>query len=351
MRIAQVAPLYESVPPKYYGGTERVVSYLTEELVRQGHDVTLFASGDSETKAHLVAACRRSLRMDKHCVDRLAHHMLMLEHVVQRAAEFDIVHFHTDYLHFPLSRREQITHVTTLHGRLDLPDLVPLYQEFREMPVISISNGQREPLPWANWQATVYHGLPADMYQFRDKTGTYLAFLGRVSPEKRVDRAIEIAKQVGIPLKIAAKVDRVDKDYFETVVEPLLRHPFVEFVGEIGEGEKEEFLSNAYALLFPIDWPEPFGLVIIEAMACGTPVIAYRGGAVPEVMEEGHTGFTVEGLEDAVEAVRRVPELSRKRCREVFEKRFTAARMAHDYVQVYERLINTRQHERLEVRA
>ena len=351
MRIAQVAPLYESVPPKYYGGTERVVSYLTEELVRQGHDVTLFASGDSETKAHLVAACRRSLRMDKHCVDRLAHHMLMLENVVQRAAEFDIVYFHTDYLHFPLSRREQITHVTTLHGRLDLPDLVPLYQEFREMPVISISNGQREPLPWANWQATVYHGLPADMYQFRDKTGTYLAFLGRVSPEKRVDRAIEIAKQVGIPLKLAAKVDRVDKDYFETVVEPLLRHPFVEFGGEIGEGENEEFLSNAYALLFPIDWPEPFGLVIIEAMACGTPVIAYRGGAVPEVMEEGHTGFTVEGLEDAVEAVRRVPELSRKRCREVFDHRFTAARMAHDYVQVYERLTNTRQHERLEVRA
>jgi len=351
MRIAQVAPLYESVPPKYYGGTERVVSYLTEELVRQGHGVTLFASGDSETKAHLVAACRRSLRMDKHCVDRLAHHMLMLEHVVQRAAEFDIVHFHTDYLHFPLSRREQITHVTTLHGRLDLPDLVPVYQEFREMPVISISNGQREPLPWANWQATVYHGLPADMYHFRDKAGTYLAFLGRVSPEKRVDRAIEIAKQVGIPLKIAAKVDRVDKDYFETVVEPLLRHPFVEFVGEIGEGEKEEFLSNAYALLFPIDWPEPFGLVIIEAMACGTPVIAYRGGAVPEVMEEGHTGFIVEGLEDAVDAVRRVPELSRKRCREVFDHRFTAERMAHDYVQVYERLINPRQHERLEVRA
>jgi len=351
MRIAQVAPLYESVPPKYYGGTERVVSYLTEELVRQGHEVTLFASGDSETKAHLVAACRRSLRMDKHCVDRLAHHMLMLENVVQRAAEFDIVHFHTDYLHFPLSRREQITHVTTLHGRLDLPDLVPVYQEFREMPVISISNVQREPLPWANWQATVYHGLPADMYQFRDKTGTYLAFLGRVSPEKRVDRAIEIAKQVGIPLKLAAKVDRVDKDYFETVVEPLLRHPFVEFVGEIGEGEKEEFLSNAYALLFPIDWPEPFGLVIIEAMACGTPVIAYRGGAVPEVMEEGHTGFIVEGLEDAVDAVRRVPELSRKRCREVFDHRFTAARMAHDYVQVYERLTNTRQHERLEVRA
>jgi len=351
MRIAQVAPLYESVPPKYYGGTERVVSYLTEELVCQGHEVTLFASGDSVTKAHLVAACRRSLRMDKHCVDRMAHHILMLEHMLQRAAEFDIVHFHTDYLHFPLSRREQITHVTTLHGRLDIPDLVPLHQEFRDMPVISISDGQREPLPWANWQATVYHGLPADMYQFRDEPGSYLAFLGRVSPEKRVDRAIEIAKQVRIPLKIAAKVDRVDTDYFETVVEPLLRHPFVEFVGEIGEGEKAEFLGNAYALLFPIDWPEPFGLVMIEAMACGTPVIAYRGGAVPEVIDEGHTGFIVEELEDAVEAVRRIPELSRKRCREIFDQRFTAAQMAHDYVQVYERLINSKQQDRLEVRA
>jgi glycosyltransferase involved in cell wall biosynthesis len=351
MRIAQVAPLYESVPPKYYGGTERIVSYLTEELLRQGHDVTLFASGDSDTKARLVAACRRSLRMDKHCVDQMAHHILMIEHVMERAAEFDIVHFHTDYLHFPLSRRAQITQVTTLHGRLDIPDLVPLYQEFRDMPVISISNGQREPLPWANWQATVYHGLPADMYRFRDEPGTYLAFLGRISPEKRVDRAIEIAKQVRIPLKIAAKVDRVDKDYFETVVEPLLRHPFIEFVGEIGEGEKEEFLGNAYTLLFPIDWPEPFGLVMIEAMACGTPVIAYRGGAVPEVIEEGRTGFIVEGLEDAVEAVRRVPELSRKRCREVFDRRFTAERMALDYEQVYERLVNSKQHHRLEVRA
>src|SRR6266516_4589217 len=244
MRIAQVAPLYESVPPKYYGGTERVVSYLTEELVRQGHDVTLFASGDSETKAHLVAACRRSLRMDKHCVDRLAHHMLMLENVVQRAAEFDIVHFHTDYLHFPLSRREQITHVTTLHGRLDLPDLVPLYQEFRDMPVISISNVQREPLPWANWQATVYHGLPADLYRFGAQPGTYLAFLGRISPEKRVDRAIEIAKRVRIPLKIAAKVDRVDKQYLTSVIEPLLRDSLVEVVGEIGDGEKNEFLET-----------------------------------------------------------------------------------------------------------
>src|SRR5436305_8971841 len=339
MRIAQVAPLYESVPPKYYGGTERVVSYLTEELVRQGHEVTLFASGDSETNARLVAACRRSLRLDKRYQGQMAHHFVMLERVFQRAGEFDIIHFHVNYLHFPLSRQEAVIHVTTLHGRLDIPDLVPLYQECCEMPVISVSNGQREPLPWANWQATVYHGLPADIYRFHPEPGSYLAFLGRISPEKRVDRAIEIAKQVGMPLKIAAKVDRVDKDYFDWIIAPLLRNSLVEFVGEIGEGEKDEFLGNAYALLFPIDWPEPFGLVMIEAMACGTPVIAYRGGAVPEVMEQGHTGFIVEELEDAVQAARRVPELSRKRCREVFEQRFTATRMAHDYINVYERLI------------
>jgi len=273
----------------------------------------------------------------------------MLERVFQRAAEFDIVHFHVDYLHFPLSRRQPITHVTTLHGRLDIPDLVPLYREFRDMPVISISNEQREPLPWANWQATVYHGVPTSLYQFRSEPGSYLAFLGRISPEKRVDRAIKIAKQAQIPLKIAAKVDPVDKDYFENAVKPLLRHPLVEFVGEIGDGEKDEFLGNAYALLLPIDWPEPFGLVMIEAMACGTPVIARRRGAVPEVMEEGHTGFIVRNLEEAVEAVRRVPELNRKRCREFFEKRFTATRMAHDYLRVYERLIRRRkEHKALE---
>ena len=350
MRIAQVAPLFESVPPKYYGGTERVVSYLTEELVHQGHEVTLFASGDSVTKAHLVAACRRSLRLDKQCVDQFAHQILMLEHVFQRAPEFDIVHFHVDYLHFPLSRRQPITDVTTLHGRLDIPDLVPLYREFRDMPVISISNAQRAPLPWANWQATVYHGIPADLYQFRAQPGSYLAFVGRISPEKRVDRAIEIAKRVQIPLKIAAKVDRVDKKYFKSAIEPLLRDPLVELVGEIGEGEKDDFLGDAYTLLLPIDWPEPFGLVMIEAMACGTPVIAYRGGAVPEVIDEGHTGFIVEELEDAVEAVRRIPELSRKRVREVFDQRFTAARMAHDYVQVYERVIHSKQGETLEAR-
>jgi glycosyltransferase involved in cell wall biosynthesis len=351
MRIAQVAPLYESVPPKYYGGTERVVSYLTEELVRQGHEVTLFASGDSETKARLVAAYRRSLRLDKHCIDQLAHHIVMLERVFQQASEFDIVHFHVDYLHFSMSRRQQITHVTTLHGRLDIPDLFPLYQEFRDMPVISISNVQREPLPWANWQATVYHGLPADLYRFRSQPGNYLAFLGRISPEKRVDRAIEIAKRVQIPLKIAAKVDRVDKKYFKSTIEPLLCDSLVEVVGEIGDREKDEFLGNAYALLVPIDWPEPFGLVMIEAMACGTPVIAYRGGAVPEIMEEGHTGFIVEELEDAVEAARRIPKLSRERCREVFEQRFTAARMANDYVRVYERLINRKQDEPVVARA
>jgi glycosyltransferase involved in cell wall biosynthesis len=275
-------------------------------------------------------------------VDQFAHQILMLEHVFQRATEFDIVHFHVDYLHFPLSRRQAITDITTLHGRLDIPDLVPLYREFRDMPVISISNAQRTPLPWANWQATIYHGLPVELYRFRAEPGSYLAFLGRISPEKRVDRAIKIANQVQIPLKIAAKVDPVDKQYFESVIKPLLRDRLVEFVGEIGDEEKNEFLGNAYALLLPIDWPEPFGLVMVEAMACGTPVIARRGGAVPEVIDEGHTGFIVRGLKEAVEAVRRVSGLSRRRCREVFEQRFTATRMAHDYVQVYERLIHSK---------
>jgi glycosyltransferase involved in cell wall biosynthesis len=339
MRIAQVAPLYESVPPKYYGGTERVVSYLTEELVRQGHQVTLFASGDSVTAADLVAASRRSLRLDERCIDQLAHHIVLLEKVFRRAAEFDVIHFHIDYLHFPITRRRAVTHVTTMHGRLDIADLVPLYEEFREMPLVSISNAQREPLPWANWKATVYHGLPEDLYQFRPQPGKYFAFLGRISPEKRVDRAIEIAKQIGIPLKIAAKVDPVDQDYFEAEIKPLLRDQLVEYVGEIGDGEKDEFLGNAYALLLPIDWPEPFGLVMIEAMACGTPIIAYRHGSVPEVIEEGHSGFIVIDREDAIAAARRVPELSRKRCREIFEHRFTARRMARDYLRIYQSLI------------
>ena len=339
MRIAQVAPLYESVPPKYYGGTERIVSYLTEELVAQGHDVTLFASGDSRTAAELVPMCPRSLRLDRSCVDKLVHHLLMLEQVLRRADAFDVIHFHVDYLHFPLSRRARYPHVTTLHGRLDIPDLVPLYEEFPDEPLVSISDAQRLPLSWVNWLGTVYHGLPRDLYRFHPERGSYLACLGRISPEKRVDRAIEIAKQVGIPLRIAAKVDKADQEYFDTVIEPLLHDPLVEFIGEIADHEKDAFLGNAQALLFPIDWPEPFGIVMIEAMACGTPVIAYSHGAVPEVMEQGRTGYVVEELDDAVEAVRRLSRLSRARCREVFEERFTAARMARDYVAVYERLV------------
>jgi glycosyltransferase involved in cell wall biosynthesis len=336
MRIAQVAPLFESVPPKYYGGTERVVSYLTEALVELGHDVTLYASGDSETRARLVAPCRRSLRLDKGCVDQLAHHVLMLELVARDAASYDVVHFHCDYLHYPLSRRLNVAHVTTLHGRLDLPDLVPLYRQFGDVPVVSISNAQRQPLPWIGWVATVHHGLPARLARFRERPGKYFAFLGRISPEKRVDRAIEIARRLGMPLKIAAKVDALDREYFTTTIEPLLRRADVEYVGEIGDGEKDEFLGNAYALLFPIDWPEPFGLVMIEALACGTPVIGYRRGSVPEVLEDGVTGFIVDGLEDAVAAARRIGRIDRRRCRELFEARFTATRMARDYLRVYD---------------
>jgi glycosyltransferase involved in cell wall biosynthesis len=342
MRIAQVAPLYESVPPKYYGGTERVVSYLTEELVRQGHEVTLFASGDSITQARLIAPCSQSLRLNQTCIDHIAHHIVMLEQVAQRASHFDIIHFHIDYLHFPLSRRHTTPQVTTLHGRLDLPDLILLYQEFCDMPVVSISDAQRQPLPWINWQGTIYHGLPEHLYTFCDQPGTYLAFMGRIAPEKRVDRAIEIAKQLDMPLKIAAKVDAIDQEYFVSVVQPLLRHPLVEYVGEIGEGYKDAFLGHASALLFPIDWPEPFGLVMIEAMACGTPVIAYRRGSVSEVIDEGVTGFIVDTLEEAVRAVENVASLSRQRCREVFQERFSAARMAHDYVTLYRHLVEAR---------
>lgn len=339
VRIAQVAPLYESVPPKYYGGTERVVSYLTEELVEQGHDVTLFASGDSVTAARLVAACRRSLRLDKSCIDQMAHHVVEIESVFRNASQFDIIHSHLDYLPFPLARRERTPVLTTVHGRLDLPDLVPLYREFSEMPVVSISDAQREPLPWLNWQGTVYHGLPVNRYTFREEPGDYLAFLGRICPEKRVDTAIEIAKCTGMNLRIAAKVDRVDREYFSEVIRPLLDHPLVEYVGEIGEGEKDEFLGNAYALLFPIDWPEPFGLVMIEAMACGTPIIARCRGSVPEIMEEGVTGFICDSVEEAVRAVEEVAHLIRKRCRHAFEKRFTVTEMAQGYLAIYERLM------------
>jgi glycosyltransferase involved in cell wall biosynthesis len=338
MRIAQIAPLYESVPPKLYGGTERIVSYLTEELVAQGHDVTLFASGDSITRARLIPCAPESLRLDPKCVDKFAHHILMLEEVLKRSSEFDIVHFHIDYLHFPLSRRSYTPQVTTLHGRLDIRDLVPLYREFREMPVVSISDAQRSPLPWLNWQATIHHGLPRDLYRFHPKTGQYLAFLGRISPEKGVDQAIAIAKRVGIKLKIAAKVDPVDQEYFERVIRPLMDSSLIEYIGEIGEQEKDEFLGNALALLLALNWPEPFGVVMIEALACGTPIVAFRAGSVFEIIEDGATGFIVDSAETAVAALNNVPALSRRRCRRAFETRFTAARMCRDYLSVYEGL-------------
>ncbi len=339
MRIAQVAPLFESVPPQLYGGTERVVSYLTEELVKQGHEVTLFASGDSVTSAQLVAPCSRSLRLDTNCVDQLAHHLLMIEQVRKCADLFDVIHFHIDYLHFPCSRRNPTPHLTTLHGRLDLPDLVPLYQEFCDMPVVSISMSQRQPLPFINWVGNVYHGLPEDLYEFRPEPGKYLAFIGRISPEKGVDRAIQIAKRFGMNLKIAAKVDRADREYFEQVIKPLLNGPLVEFIGEIGEDHKGDFLGNALAYVFPIDWPEPFGLTMIESMACGTPVITYPRGSVPEVMVDGVTGFVVNDEQEAGKALERVSELDRKKCREVFEKRFSVSRMAQDYLTIYNHLL------------
>ncbi len=339
MRIAQVSPLIESVPPKHYGGTERIVSYLTEELVRLGHEVTLFASGDSVTNARLIAPCQRSLRKNEKCKDPVAREVLLVDHVLEHAGEFDVIHFHTGYLHFPVCRCLSVPHITTLHGRLDLPDLVPVFDRFRDEPLISISNAQRQPLAWANWQTTIYHGLPKGLFSFRRGSDDYLAFLGRISPEKGADRAIEIAKRVGIPLKIAAKVDRADRRYFKRVVEPLLNDSHVEWLGEISDQQKNGFLGNAYALLSPIDWPEPFGLVMIEAMACGTPVIAYDRGSVLEVMDDGVTGFIVRELDEAAEAVRRVRNLSRARCREVFDKRFTATRMANDYIHVYQRML------------
>ena len=345
MRIAQVAPLYESVPPKYYGGTERIVSYLTEELVRQGHDVTLFASGDSQTAARLVAVCPQSLRLDAACHDAIAHHFRMLEQVAREAGSFDIVHFHVDYLHYPWSRRGTWPHITTLHGCLEMSELQPLYEEFSDIPVVSISIAQRRPLPRARWHGTVYHGLPADLYEppdspvALDRSAGYLAFVGRISPEKRVDRAIEIARRSGWPIRIAAKIDRADRGYFEQEIAPLFEQPHVTYLGELGEGEKRELLGHARALLFPIDWSEPFGLVMIEAMACGTPVIAWRGGSVEEVLTPGVTGYVVNDLEEAVDAVELVGKLDRAACRQVFHDRFTVRRMAGDYLRIYQRLI------------
>jgi glycosyltransferase involved in cell wall biosynthesis len=342
MKIAQIAPLAESVPPKLYGGTERVVSYLTEELVRLGHDVTLFASGDSRTSAQLVPCSPRALRLDPRVKDPLPHLVTMLERVRQRANEFDVLHFHTDTVHLPLFRPFAAKTVTTLHWRLDIPDVQPLYQEFREMPVVSISDSQRRPLPHAHWVGTVYHGLSPEVCPFnpspRSHRGPYLAFLGRVSPEKGLDRAIEIARRANMRLRIAAKIDDADEDYFRGRIEPLLDTRLVEFVGEVDEARKPGFLGNAVALLFPIDWPEPFGLAMIEAMSCGTPVIAWPHGAVPEVVDHGVTGFIVTSIDEAAAAARRIGRLNRAEVRARFEQRFSAARMARDYLGVYRAL-------------
>jgi glycosyltransferase involved in cell wall biosynthesis len=335
MRIAQVAPLIESVPPKLYGGTERVVSYLTEELVRQGHDVTLFASGDSITTAQLIAGCPRALRLENRSMDSLSHHLLMLEKIWQQAEEFEIIHNHMDYLPFSMLKRVRTPAITTLHGRLDIPDLLPLYEEFNDVRLISISNNQRGPLAWANWQDTVYHGLPVELYDPRLNASGYLAFIGRISPEKGIDKAIEIARRSGRPLKIAAKIDKVDHEYYKTKIAPLLKEPGIEFIGEIDESEKNAFLGKAAALLFPVDWPEPFGIALIEAMACGTPAIAFKRGSVPEVVDDCVSGFIVENVAEAVEAVAKIETLDRAVVRRTFEARFSATRMARDYLRVY----------------
>jgi glycosyltransferase involved in cell wall biosynthesis len=341
MKIAQIAPLAESVPPRLYGGTERVVSYLTEELVRLGHDVTLFASGDSVTSAQLVACAPRAMRLDR-VKDTLPALSVMLERVRQRAHEFDVLHFHIESVHFPLFRSLARKTVTTLHGRLDLPELVPLFREFSDMPLVSISDSQRRSVPGANWAATVYHGLPAEICPLNPAAprgaGRYLAFLGRVSPEKGLDRAIEIARRSGIRLRIAAKVDAGDEHYWREYIVPLLRDPLVEFVGEVDEAGKPAFLGNATALLFPINWPEPFGLAMIEAMSCGTPVIALRHGSVPEIVDHGVTGFIVDSIDAAVAAVPLAAQLDRTRVRGRFDQRFSAARMTRDYLSVYRSL-------------
>lgn len=344
MKIAQIAPLAERCPPRLYGGTERIVSYLTEELVQQGHDVTLFASGDSKTCARLVPCSDVALRLNPAVQDPLPYHVMMLEQVRRRADEFDVLHFHIDLIHYPLVAVFADRVVTTLHGRLDLPDLQPFYSMFSCHPLVSISEDQRRPMPPVNWAGTVYHGLPKDVLPFTENPkGSYLAFLGRISPEKRPDRAIEIAVRAGVPLRIAAKIDDADLGYWENTIAPMVAsNRNVEFVGEIDERQKAEFLGNARALLFPIDWPEPFGLVMIEAMACGTPVIAFRCGSVPEVIDEGISGFVVDDLNQAVEAVQRIDSLDRAIVRATFERRFTVERMAEDYVAIYRKLSGLR---------
>jgi glycosyltransferase involved in cell wall biosynthesis len=350
MKIAQIAPLVESVPPRLYGGTERIVSYLTEELVALGHDVTLFSSGDSITTANLVPCVPQALRLEGRVIDPIPYYMLMLDRVRQRADDFDILHFHIDQFQFPLFRSIASRTVTTLHGRQDLPDLIPLYVGFDDMPLVSISNDQRKPVSSANFAATVYHGLPLGLHRPSFGPGHYLAFLGRMSPEKRPDRAIKIARSLGIPLKIAAKVDRADEAYFRDQIAPLLEGPGVEFIGEINEYQKTKFLGEAAALLFPVDWPEPFGLSMIEAMACGTPVLAFRCGSVPEIIDENITGAIVDTMEEAVAALPRVITLDRRQVRQRFEQRFSATRMAEDYVGVYRSLLKSSKSVGAEVR-
>jgi glycosyltransferase involved in cell wall biosynthesis len=329
------------VPPPLYGGTERIVSYLTEELVRMGHEVTLFASGDSETAARLVAACPKALWRDAEVRETLPHHVHLMEMVFREATGFDVIHFHTDWIHFPLVRRHEVPTLTTLHGLVHPHDLGPLFKEYGEIPLVSISDDQRRPIPRANWRGTVYHGLPVASFAFHPEKGRYLVYLGRMSPEKRVDRAIEIATRAGLSLKIAAKIYPEERHYFDETLAPLIREAgaLVEFVGEIGDRERNELLGGALALLFPIEWAEPFGLVMIEAMACGTPVIGWRRGSVPEVVADGVTGYVVESIEDAVAAVHRIDRLSRATCRRVFEERFDASRMARDYVELYRGVI------------
>jgi glycosyltransferase involved in cell wall biosynthesis len=338
VRIAQVAPLFESVPPKGYGGTERVVSYLTEALVATGHEVTLFAAGDSQTGATLVPVVPRSIRLAVPRPDWLMWHTVMLDRVFDQAERFDVIHFHIDFLHYPLARRCATPTLTTMHGRLDLPDLAAVHRHFAEQALVSISDSQQRQMPEANWLATVHHGLPTDLHRLVERPGEHFAFVGRISPEKRVDRAIEIALACDTPLRIAAKVDAADEAYFEREIRHLLDHPLIEYVGEIGEAEKDDFLGRARALLFPVDWPEPFGLVMIESMACGTPVIAYDRGSVAEVLDEGLSGFVVRNQDEAIAAARRVGEIDRRGCRRVFEQRFSAERMAGRYLEVYRRL-------------
>lgn len=339
MKIAQVAPLWESVPPVLYGGTERVVSFITEELVRQGHEVTLFASGDSTTKGRLRPMCPEALRSSKVVMNYDAPLTAMIEKVFGAATEFDLIHSHLEFIPFPLARRCRTPMLTTLHARLDQPELIPVFRKFADLPLVSVSDAQREPMPWANWQATIHPGLPKSLYTPQSDQGQYLVFLGRVAPEKGLDSAIEIAKRVDMPLRIGAKIDAQHAEYYQSVIKPLLDHPLVDFVGEVTDIEKEDLLGHAYALVAPYAWPEPFGLAIIESLACGTPVIASRCGAIPEIIDHGMTGFLCDSLDGMTQAIRHVPVLERSRCRQAFETRFSSERMVQEYLSVYGQLL------------